>query len=127
MLQRGKQLHITVANRAGRLAEVMDKLAEARVNLQAICAWVEGGTGHMMLVPDDPDQACQVLADVVDHCEMQEALCLKLPNEVGALGPSARKLADAAIDVRLIYATAGNGQVLVVAQTSDDAKAASLL
>ena len=127
MANRGKQLHVTVDDRVGKLAELTDKLSAAGVNLLAVCAWIEGRQGHMLLVADDPEKATQALRPVVGSLEAQEAICFELPNEVGALGKAAHKLADASIAIRMVYATAAGNKVHVVMQTSDDVKAATIL
>ena len=118
----------TMADKVGLLAEVTDGLKEAGVNILAICAWVEGDKGKLLMVTDDNQAACAAVSEMAEACEFSPGVCAKVPNKPGALGKVARKLADAGIHIRLVYATPGDAEkATVVLHTSDDAKAAKLL
>ena len=117
-----------VKDTVGRLAELTEAVRNAGLNIRAICAWVNGSTGKMLLVTDDAGKACKAVSPLVDACSFDECVCVELPNEPGALGKVARKLADAGISIRIVYATAGNvPKAAVVLHTSDNARAAALL
>jgi hypothetical protein len=129
MAQLAQQMKIQVADKVGKLAEVTDALKAAGVNIRAANAWVQDGQGMLYMVADDSEKACSALLDRVASCEMQEVICAELPDKVGALNAAAAKLAEAAIHIRLAYATvaAGADKALVVLDTSDNAKAAEVL
>ena len=127
MGQIANQIHAQVADKVGRLAELTDKLTGAGVNLLAAVAWAEGGRGHIVMVPDDCDKACDVIKDFVDECKCEEVVHVSLANEIGALGAVAHKLADAGIGIHMMYATAAGDKALIVLMTSDNAKASSLI
>ena len=111
----------------GKLAALTDKLAAAGVNILAALAWVEGETGHLIFVPDDPDEACRQIKPLVDTCDCEEVVHLKLPHKVGGLSKAGHKLADAGINIHLLYATAAGKESLLILRTSDNAKAATLV
>ncbi len=128
MAQQVEFIKASVGDKVGRLAEVTAKAKDAGVNILAICAWTEGETGKVLMVTDDNQKACAAVSEVVDDCEFAPGVCVKLPNQPGALNGIARILADAGINVELVYATAGDAdEVTVVLHTSDDAKAAELI
>jgi len=128
MAQVCKQCVVDVADAVGKLAEVTDKVKEAGINILATCAWVEGDRGHMVLLAGDAEKACAALTPAVDKCEYQEVVCVKVPNNVGALNEVAHKLTDAGIAISAVYATPGDAdQATVVLATSDNAKAAEIL
>ncbi len=123
-----KQCVAEVPNKVGRLAEVTDKIKEAGVNIRAICAWVEGERGKLLLVAEDPEKACQCISEVCEKCEWSEVVCVKVANEPGALNVIARKLADAEIGINMVQATAGDAEeAVVILDTTDNAKAAEIL
>ena len=127
MAERGTQIHAEVTDKVGKLAEVTDALSTAGVNILAAVAWVEGGRGHIRMITDDNDKACDAVQGVVDKCECGEALWTRVPNEVGALGKVSHALGDAGIAIKLIYATTAGDESLVVLDTSDNAKAAEIV
>ncbi len=128
MAQVCKEIRITTADKVGKLAEVTDKIKAAGVNICALCAWVEGQTGKLLLVTEDNDKACAAASDAVDRCEVGEVVCVTVANKPGALNEVARKLADAGIGVDLCYATSAHGdKASVILSTTDNAKAAKLL
>ncbi len=128
MAEQIQSIKASVSDQVGRLAEVTDKVKAAGVNILAICAWVEGSTGNLLMVTDNNEKACAAVSEVADSCDFSPGVCVKVPNTPGALSQIARKLADAGINIQLVYATAGDAdEATVVLQTSDDAKAADLV
>ena len=123
-----KQCSATVSNAVGRLAEVTEKVKAEGINILALCAWVDGDIGHLLLLADDSDKACAAIQGSVDSCEFQEVVCAKMPNTPGALNEAARKLAEAGIGIDMVYATAADAQEApVVFATTDNARAAELI
>jgi len=123
-----RQCNATVTNAVGRLADLTDKVTEAGVNILALCAWGEGDAGHIMLVADDPEKACEAITPAVDKCDWDEVICVKVANRPGALNEISRRLADAGININLVYAsTIDAPEATIVMSTSDNAKAAELI
>lgn len=127
MAELSKQCRAEVEDKVGKLAEVTDKITDAAVNIRGALGWVSDGTGHLVVLADDFEKVCGAIAPVVSKCEQIEVVCLSLPNEVGALGKIAHKLADAGISINMMYATAAGEEALIVLETSDNAKAAELI
>ena len=123
-----KQIHVTVPNAVGKLAEITGKLKDAGVNIMAICAWGEEDTGHLLACTSDAEAACAAVGGEGESCSFQEAVCVKMPNETGALNAAAAKLAAAGINIECVFATAcDTDQACVVFITDDNAKAAEIL
>jgi len=123
-----QQCSATVSDAVGRLAEVTDKVKEAGVNILATCAWADEGTGHLMLVADEPQKACEAISQVVDECGWMECVKVNASNVPGGLHEIAQKLADAGIAINCIYATTTDApEAGVIVSTSDNAKAAEIL
>jgi len=127
MAELGKQLHVEVADEVGKMAQLTKVLAEAGVNIRAAVAWVEGANGHMRLVTDDNEKACDALGPLATACAIGDVVMASMPNEIGALNSASQKLSDAGIGIKLIYASASGGECLVALDTTDNAKAAEIL
>jgi hypothetical protein len=128
MAELTRQCNATVSNSTGKLAEVTDKLKDAGVNILAMCAWGDGNLGHLMLVADDPQKACQSISPAVDQCGWDEVVRVQVANTPGALNEIAHKLADAGIDIVFTYASTTDApEATVILNTSDNAQAAEIL
>ena len=120
-------MRIEVENKVGKLAELTDALKAAGIDIRAVCAWVEGAGAKMLLVTGDNDKACATLSDKVTSCEMVEALAVTVPNQIGALNAVAAKVAEAGIAINFCFATTGGGEVMVLLDTADNARAAQVI
>ena len=69
MAELAQQTQIEVVDEVGKLAKVTEALKRAGVNIRAAVAWVEGANGHMRMVTDDNDKACQAVADLVSYLD----------------------------------------------------------
>ena len=118
---------VTVDDKVGILADIGDKLKEAGINIQAICAWTEGETGKLLACTDNDEQACEIFKGF-GECGWMEVLCVEVENQPGGLAAVTRKLADAGINIDMVYATVTGGSTCrVVLSTTDNAKAAELI
>ena len=98
------------------------------MNITALCAWVADDKGHLRMITEDNDKVCQLVSPLMESCEVTEAVCAKAANTPGALNEIARKLADAGININLVYATISDSpETTIVLKTSDNAKAAKIL
>ncbi len=123
-----RQIKVVVPDAVGKLAEVTGKIKAAGVNINAMVAWVHEGKGHLLLVSDDAEKACQAVKPVVEKCEFGEVVCTSIPNKAGTLNAAATILSQSNIGIKMAYATAGSGdKVTLVLDTQDNAKAAKLL
>jgi len=127
MAELGKQLQLEVVDEVGKMAAVTKALADAGVNIRAAIAWVEGANGHMKLVTDDIDKACEAIGPLATACAMGDVVTVSMPNQTGALNAASQKLADAGIGINMIYASAAGDECLVILDTTDNAKAARIL
>jgi hypothetical protein len=128
MAELREQIVLTTKDAVGKLAECTERLAGQGINVVAACAWVEGGTGNMLLITDDNAKACAALRETVDSCQTKEVVTAIVPDRPGAMQKGARALADAGINIDRLYATTtGCGEVMIVMDTADNARAAEVL
>ena len=124
------QLTVTGQSRPGVLAKVARTLADAGVNITAMCASESAGRGKLRLVVSDPGRAKQALADAKIRCVEEPALLLSVEDRPGTLATLASRLAAARINIKCAYATtviAGGGPCHVVVAVANADKAEKAL
>ncbi len=126
--QIGKELVVCSADEIGVLASLAKVLSERGINIQAMGAWVDDGMGTMRLVTDDHLRASEALAN---RFEVSEAMVImiEVEHKPGILRTLSDTLAGERINVTHLYASAaaGQGNCLVVLNTSDNERALVLL
>jgi hypothetical protein len=108
-------LTIQLENRPGELARAAEALGNAGVNIDGGCATTGGGTGEVHLLFADAAAARQALdgAGITVSGE-REALVVDAPNQPGELGRTARRLADAGVNIDAYYVSTGDRLVFCV-------------
>lgn len=123
------QLIVTAQSKPGVLAKVARTLADAGVNITAICAGESAGRGKIRMVVSDPGRAKQALAGAKIRCGEEPALLLSLDDRPGALAAVASRLSAAKINIKCAYASTpvpGGGacQVVLAVANADKAEKA---
>jgi len=103
-----RDLTVVLRHRPGTLADATQALGRAGVNIEGACGFPVGGDGILHLLVEDVAAARQALqAAGFDVREDREVVVLdRLPDRPGTLGDVLRRVADANVNVDLIY----NGQ-----------------
>ncbi|MBI4607545.1 MAG: ACT domain-containing protein [Candidatus Rokubacteria bacterium] len=122
------QLTLTLESKPGVLAKICRTLADAGVNITAICAAETAGRGKIRMVVSDPGKAKEALKAAKYRPGEEPALAMALEDRPGALARVAEKLAQGKINIKCAYATtAGAGSATVVLTVSNADKAQALL
>ena len=124
------QLTVTAQSKPGALAKVARALADAGVNITAVCASESAGRGKLRMVVTDPGRAKQALADAKIRCGEEPALLLTIEDRPGTLATVASRLAAAKINIKCAYATtvvAGGGPCHLVVAVANAEKAEKAL
>lgn len=97
-------LTVSLEDRPGELARLGEALGSAGVNIDGGCATTGGGTGQVHILVEDAVAAKQALqgAGIQVSGEL-EALVVDAPNQPGELGRTARRLADAGVNIEVYY------------------------
>lgn len=100
-----RDLTVVLEDRPGALAELGEALGEAGVNLSGACATVAAGQGTIhLLVEGGAGQARAALDGAgIDVAGEREVVIVEAADEPGALGAVARSLADAGVNIELMY------------------------
>lgn len=116
-----KDLTVTLEDRPGTLAAMGEALGKAGVNVEGGCGFPAGGKGIFHLLIEDAAAARRALEQAgIQVGQERDALVLEVEDKPGALGSIARKIANAGVNIDLVYLASRTRLVL---GTSDNAKA----
>ncbi len=124
-MARAKELKIRVENRPGMLGEVAAAMAEQRINIRGMNAWVEGGQGVVRLVVDQLPAARKALARRGWKAEELDVLELELADKPGALAIVATALGHAGVDITHAFVGGAGARKATVFLGVSDLAAAS--
>ncbi|MDF0514291.1 hypothetical protein PX701_11720 [Agromyces sp. H3Y2-19a] len=125
-----KDLLVTLEDQPGEGARLGEALGNAGVNIEGLCALMEGGRGAVHILVEDVAGARAALekAGIAIDAETDVIVSPALPepelDTPGVFGGMARALAEAGINISLVYVASRNRVVLA---TSDNQKATQLL
>ncbi len=111
-----KDLAIALENRPGALAEMGEALGRAGVSVEGGGAWVIGGDGVAHFLFEDGEAARQALAAAgIRVIQEREVLTQRLKQDVsGQLGMLTRRMAEAGVNIEILYSDHNNQMILVV-------------
>ena len=122
------QLTITLESKPGVLARISGILADAGINITAICAAETTGRGKIRMVVTNPARAKAALKAAKLRYGEERAVALTLRNRPGALARVTEKLARGKVNIKCAYATTtGAGSAKVILSVSNPDKAQAIL
>lgn len=125
-----KDLLVTLEDQPGEGARLGEALGRAGVNIEGLCATMEGGKGTVHILVEDVAGAMDALEGAgltvraVTNVLVSPALPDPDMDTPGRFGEMARALADAGINITLVYVASRNRVVLA---TDDNQRATRLL
>lgn len=97
-------LTVTLENRPGELARLGEAMSNAGINLDGLCATSSGSWGEVHVLVQDAAAARRALDGAgLEVTGDREVLMVEFPDEPGALGKAARRLAEAGVNVEFAY------------------------
>jgi hypothetical protein len=120
-----KDLTVTLENKPGTLAALGEALGEAGINIEGASG--DNRLGEVLhLLVEDAAAAREALSGAgVEVIDERDVLVVEVEDRPGTLGDVARKLADAGVNIDLVYSTFGG--VRAVLGVDDPEKARSAL
>jgi hypothetical protein len=125
-----QQLSIFLENQSGRLAEVMEVLAKAEINIRALSLADTSEFGVLRLLADKPEAARAALREQGFQAQITEVSAVEVPDRPGALSRVLNAFHAAGVDVEYMYAFVGNATqegAIMIFRLSDPEKAAAAL
>ncbi len=112
---------VMLENKPGTLAQMGEVLGKAGVNIEGMCGFLVEGKGEIHILVKNGSVARRVLLEAgIDARNVRPVLVRDLENKPGTLGEAARKLADAGVNLNLLYLAADNHLVLGVDPGTDN-------
>jgi len=119
-----KQLMIRLDSTVGSLAHVTSAISSHGINMIALCAYEIEDTVCIMFVTEDNNEAKQLLEGQGVKVGEDEVVILRLDNKPGALQAVTDKIAEAGINLRLMYGSADQGaetcSIILIARNNLD-------
>jgi hypothetical protein len=115
-----KDLTIALENRPGALAEMGETLGRAGVSIEGGGAFVVNGQGVAHFLVEDGAAARNALAAAGIRVEaVRDALVQRVnQDEPGQLGKLTRRMADAGVNIEVLYSDHNHQMILVVDDTT---------
>jgi hypothetical protein len=106
-------LAVELADRPGTLAALGEALGKAGVNIDGICGVPAGGKAVVHILVEDASAARTALQQAgLSVVSEQDVLVLTLQDRPGSLGAAARRIAEAGVNVTLVYLATGTRLVV---------------
>jgi hypothetical protein len=116
-------LTVILEDRPGSLADVGEALGEAGINVEGICGFPCAGKGVLHLLVADESTARRVLEGAgIQVQSARQVLVLDVEDRPGEFGSICRRIADAGINIDLVYA-ATNTRLVIGADDLEKARA----
>lgn len=110
-----KDFTIMLEDKPGSLAEVANTLGNAGINIEGGCGFVAMGKGIFHILVKEEGKARQVLEHAgITIAEEKDVLVVSIENKPGGLAAAIQKLANASINLDLLYITSFNRVALGV-------------
>jgi len=104
-----RQLMIQVNNDVGMLAAVTSIITSTGINLLANCAYAVDNKAAFMFVTDDNNGARKLLEANNINVQEEEVILLSIDNKPGVLRAVTDKMAEAGINLTLMYGSVDPG------------------
>jgi hypothetical protein len=122
-VEESTELHVITPNEPGILGRVLGTLANAGVNLRALCAFSQEDKGHFLLITADNKRAEKCLKAVGYKVKTKKVVTVEIGDRIGAGAEIGALLGNAVIDVEHCYGTStGVGRALLVFKTNNPKK-----
>jgi hypothetical protein len=118
---------VVLQDEPGQLAKLGGAVGAAGVNIRGMCAFTGEGRGIIHVLVDDHavQRAIAALTEVgMGVAGEREVLVVDIEDKPGSLGELARELADANVNIELLYTIFGGVRVVIATDDLDSARAA---
>jgi hypothetical protein len=120
-------LTVVLRNEPGELAKLGQAMGEAGINVRGMCAFTGEGRGVIHLLVDN--QAAKRAVSALEQAGMgvadkREVLVVDIADRPGSLGEMALELAEAGVNIELLYAAYGGVKIVIATDDLHSAREA---
>jgi hypothetical protein len=102
-METAKQLSVSLVNKPGRLAAMLNALHKQKVGFRALVVMDSGDRGTIRFIPDNYEAAVQVLKENNIAYETTTVLLVEIPPQQGAFRNICERLADNHLNIDYAY------------------------
>jgi hypothetical protein len=119
---------LDLAHKPGELAKATEAIAQKGINITAFSGLTCGGSGSVAIVTNDEMGTRKALGEAGYKAKELEVVTAAIEDKPGALAQTARKLADAGVNIEAAMPTGmTGGKVTVAFATDNPAKARTVI
>jgi len=118
---------VVLRDEPGQLARLGGATGAAGVDIEGMCAFTGEGRGiiHLLIADEAAQRAVAALREAgLGVADQREVLVIDVEDRPGSLGELARELAEAGVNIELLYTTFGGIQVVIATDDLESARAA---
>jgi hypothetical protein len=116
-----KDFSVRLSDRPGELAQVATALSRYGVNIKALASLAIDGQVMVRVIADEPDAARAALERANIEFEEEDVVTVLLENRSGELAAVTTKLATAGVNLRALYLTGIEDDLVELAIVTSDA------
>ena len=123
-----KQLSIFVENKSGRLADIIDAIAAAGIDIRAVSIADTTDFGILRLIVDKPDEAEKGLKSMGLTVRLSDVIAIEISDTPGGFASALNVLKDRDVEIEYAYAfiSRDEGRACVILRVDDNDKAIKL-
>jgi hypothetical protein len=115
---------VVIDDLPGTLARVGEALGEAGINIGGYCSFPTAGKSYLHFLVEDIEGTRAALETIgVKPTQVREAMTVEMADEPGELGQVARRIADAGVNIDMVY-MGTDSKLIVAAYELEKARAA---
>jgi hypothetical protein len=118
---------VVLTDEPGQLAKLGGATGAAGVNIGGMCAFTGEGRGiiNLLIADEDVDRAVAALEEAgMGVADQRHVLVVDIEDRPGTLGELARELADASVNIELLYTTFRGVRIVIATDDMESARAA---
>ena len=124
-----KQVSVFVENETGKLAEITRVLAEANIDLKAMCIAESVDFGILRCIVEDPEAAVALLKSKGYAANVADVIAVELEDRPGGFADVLDVLTKEGVDIGYMYSTihSKKGSAMIVLKVAEVGKVIDLL
>jgi hypothetical protein len=122
-----RQLSIFLENKSGRLTEVLESLANEKINITALTIADTSEYGILRLIVSDPENGYKLLKSRGFSVNLTDVISLSVTSTPGSLAQILKKFSEENLSIEYMYAFSLGERAVVVLRTDNRPKAFEII
>ncbi len=124
-----KQVSVFIENKAGRLNELADTLAERNIDISALSLADTTDYGIVRMIVSDPEATVLALKESGVICKITDTLAIAIDDEPGGFAKGLKVLTDNGFEIKYMYACISHAKdkALMIVSVDDPERANELV